>query len=167
MFYLNLSVWGNPHGHTIKRWSYWCGLSKKQQQGMQQQQQHQKKKLNNVMMKSLGVMCMLYWKTKIIQSNHIIFLIISWHFYYLFWLVFLICWRTDTFSNFCFFMMRQIESVTVGLCSNRSQRMWKCAKSISDTQLCLTCATILFVLYFDVIRAVIYFRTYAYMVTLN
>ena len=136
MFYLNLSIWGNPHGHTIKRWSYWCGLSKKQQQGMQQQQQHQKKKLNNVMMKSLGVMCMLYWKTKIIQSNHIIFLIISWYFYYLFWLVFLICWRTDTFSNFCFFMMRQIESMLQWVCAVTDHKGCENVLRVSVTPSC-------------------------------
>ena len=83
-----------------------------------------KKKLNNVTMKSHGIMCMLYRKTKIIQSNHIIFLIISWYFCYLFWLVFMIYWRTDihVFSNFCFFMMKQIESILQWVCAIKDHK---------------------------------------------
>ena len=37
------------------------------------------------------------------------------------------------------------------LFSNRSQRMSKCGKNISDTLDCASCATFLFLLHFDII----------------
>ena len=42
--------------------------------------------------------------------------------------------------------------VAVGLFSNRSQRTSKCGKNLSDTLVCGSCATSLFLPYFDVIR---------------
>ena len=41
--------------------------------------------------------------------------------------------------------------VVVRLFSNRSQRMSKCGKNISDTLSCASCATFLFLPHFDII----------------
>ena len=44
-------------------------------------------------------------------------------------------------------IIKQIDSVAVGLFSNRSQRMSKCGKNISDTLGYSLCATSLFLLH--------------------
>ena len=55
-----------------------------------------------------------------------------------------------TFFNSLLYKTNRFQ-VAVRLFSNRSQRMSKCGKNISDTLSCAACATFLFLPHFDVI----------------
>ena len=55
-----------------------------------------------------------------------------------------------TFFNSLLYKTNRFQ-VAVRLFSNRSQRMSKCGKNISDTLSCASCATFLFLPHFDVI----------------
>ena len=107
---------------------------------------------------------MLLRMCSVIQSFSISFYIISSVIFYMHacmhsdWFSLMIYWRTDVqmmsslkiFLNSLLYKTNRFQ-VSMHLFSNRSQRMSKCGKNISDTLGCASCATFLFLLHFDII----------------